>query len=578
MAIEYGSMSDDDLLAGLPSRGVGAPSPSAAGSTATRGALDFTRMSDDDLLAVLPAKKGQGGSAAENFGMGLLRGAKDVIDTGAQWLASGFDKIAGTDEGVRVKAMNDAGQAEFDRGYGGSTAASLGRVGGQIAATLPVGGAIGAGVKAAGAAVAAPRAVALGEAITSGGMRAGGAGMGTRVAGGAIQGGASAGLVDPDHAGEGALIGAALPAVVRGAGRVGAATQKAFAGPEVAPAVRAAAQAGQEVGYVVPPTQVAPTFVNRLMEGAAGKLSTAQNASAKNQQVTNRLAREALGVEELTPEAIAGVRARANAAYDALGQAGTFTTDVIFKSALSKVGASSKSFAQDFPDLVRRDVDGLVESLKATKQFDAQSGIEAIKTLRADATANARAFDDPGRKALGRVQHQAAAALEKLMERNLRRTGQEDLLASFRDARQTLARAYDIEKALNPVTGNVDAAKLAAALKKGKPLSDGLRQAAEFAQAFPKAVQTPERMGSLPQLSPLDWAAAAMTGAAGAGPLSAAALAVRPATRAAALSQPVQRRAVAEPVARGFIPLEERRAADLLGRVSPAALTDRDRG
>lgn len=167
--------------------------------------------------------KGQGGGVAENIGAGLVRGAKDVIDTGAQWLASGFDKIAGTNEGARVQAMNEAGKAEFDKGYGGSTAASVGRVGGQVLATLPVGGALGAGVRAVGAAggVAPGVLVPLGEAIGSGGLAARGAGMATRAAGGAISGGVQAGLANPEDAGTGAAIGAAVPLVGRVIGSAG---------------------------------------------------------------------------------------------------------------------------------------------------------------------------------------------------------------------------------------------------------------------------------------------------------------------------------------------------------------------
>lgn len=541
-----------------------------------QGGPDYSRMSDRDLLASLPAAKGKGGSIVENIGTGLLRGAKDVVDTGAQWLASGFDKLAGTNEGARVQAMNEAGQADFDQGYGGSTAANVGRVGGQIAATWPVGGALGAGVKALGSAAAAPQAVALGEAIASGGMRAGGAGMTTRMAGSAIQGGAAAGLVDPGQAGEGAAVGAVMPAAVRGLGAVGVAAGRTLHGPGVAPAVREAARAGMAAGYVVPPTQVAPTLANRLMEGMAGKLTTAQNASARNQEVTNRLAREALGVTELTPEAIASVRAQANAAYDQLGQAGTFKKDLHFMQALERAGASSSKFAQDFPNLVNRDVDGLIDSLRNMKPFDAQSGIEAIKVLRANATANRKAFDDPGRKALGRVQHQLSAALETLIDRNLKRSGKTELLGNFRAARQKLAMAYDVERAMNPVTGNVNALGLAAALKKGKPLSGGLRQAAEFAQAFPTAAKVVERMGSLPQISPLDVATTVMAGAAGAGPAAMAIPAARVAARAAALSGPVQRRASAQQ-ALSTIRARDPRLAESLSRALPVALTDRDR-
>lgn len=179
--------------------------------------------------------------AAKSFGAGALRGVKDVIDGGAQLLASGFDKIAGTKEGERVSAMNSAGKADFNKDYKDSTAASVGRVAGQVVATLPVGGALGAGVKAAGAAGIAPRIAApLGEAIATGGMRGGALAadaslaaravdMGTRMAGGAITGGASAGLVDPDSAALGAGIGAALPPGLAVAGKVGRVVGSAIA-------------------------------------------------------------------------------------------------------------------------------------------------------------------------------------------------------------------------------------------------------------------------------------------------------------------------------------------------------------
>ena len=194
-----------------------------------------------DQFDPVPANQQKPGMV-QSFGAGVLRGAKDVVDTGAQFLASGFDKLAGTSEGKRVGDMNAAGKAEFDAQYGkDNTSAAVGRVGGQIAATLPVGGALGAGVKAAGAAGLAPRiAVPLGEAIATGGMRGGtlaadaslvarAANMGTRMAGGAIAGGASAALVDPDSAALGAGIGAALPPSLAAAGKVGRVVGSAIA-------------------------------------------------------------------------------------------------------------------------------------------------------------------------------------------------------------------------------------------------------------------------------------------------------------------------------------------------------------
>lgn len=517
----------------------------------------------------------------EGLGAGALRGAKDVIDTGAQFLASGFDKIAGTSEGARVEAMNAAGKSEFDKQYGGSTAAEVGRVGGQIAATLPVGGALGAGVRAAGAVggIAPSIAVPLGEAIASGGLRAGGAGLGIRAAGGAIGGGAMAGAVDPASASTGAVVGAALPAVVRGLGAAGQGIVRGLRGPDVADGVRAAAEAGQAAGYVVPPTQVRPSLVNRTLEGFAGKLTTAQNASARNQPVTNELARKAIGAADLSPESLASVRSRANQAYDLLGKSAPFQADDAFRSALERASGASKQMAADFPELRNAEVSALVEGLAGRGEFGAQSTIEAVKQLRFAGSGNKGAMD-PAKRALGSAQMKVAGALEDLIERNLERGGAPELLTNFRDARTTLAKVYDIEKALNPASGNVDAAKLAQLLKKGRPLTGELKTAAEFGAQFPKAVNTPERMGSLPQSSPLDWAAALGVGAAtGGSPIAALGLVGRPFARAAALSGPVQRGLAQEPGAPLALGLSRRQedVAGLLGRSASVGLSTRDR-
>lgn len=424
-----------------------------------------------------------------------------------------------------------------------------GRIAGNIAATYPVGGALGNVAKGLGA-------TQLGNALASGGMSTGApvapgvgnalANMGTRMLGGAVTGGASAGLVDPNSAATGAAVGAALPPVVKGLGMAGAAAGRVVRGPEVPEGVRNAAAAAREAGYVIPPTQVRPTLANRLLEGTAGKITTAQNASAANQQVTNRLARTAIGAEELTPEALQAVRNRANDAYSALGQAGQFSADDAFREALKRAGAPSAQLQKDFPALANSQLSGLVESFSNTKAFDAQSAIEAIKVMRAAQRASAGS-QDPAAVAMGRAQGKIANALEDLVDRNLASSGNQELLTAYRDARQTLAKVYDVEKALNPASGNVDAKKVANLLKKGR-LTDELKQIGEFAGSFPKAAQTLENMGSLPQTSPLDWTAAGgIAAATGGSPVAALGLIARPAARATALSPFVQNRLAAPP-------------------------------
>lgn len=511
------------------------------------------------------------------FVAGLGRGARDVVDTGAQLLASGFDKIAGTSEGDRVAAINKAGTDQFKQDYSGSTAAEIGRVGGQIAATLPVGGALGAGVRAAGAAGIAPTiAVPLGEAIASGGLAAQGAGLGVRAAGGAISGGVTAGLADPEQAGTGAVLGAALPVAVRGLGAVGQAIGSTLRGPEVPLGVRQAAQAAQDVGYVIPPTQVAPTLGNRIIEGVAGKVTTAQNASARNQEVTTSLAKRALGVadsEQLTPELLQNIRQRAGAAYDAVGSTGTITPTAAYERALDSITAPYRRAAAGFPDAAPNPVIAEIDSLRSGA-FDARGAIDKIRELRGMADAAYRR----GEADMGRAFKGGAGALENAIEQHLATNGFPlAMLDEFRNARQLIAKTYTVERALNPTTGSVSARDLAAQLKRGKPLSAELRQAGEFATAFPTAAQVTEKVGSRPQSSPLDWALAGGLGAAtGGSPLSLIGLGARPLARAAALSGPIQRALAAAPAVATQSTLGVTRARQALGRAAPVALTNRD--
>lgn len=167
----------------------------------------------------------------------MAKGFQMLTDTGAEWLATGFDKLAGTNEADRVREMNARARAEYDAENTGILPA-IQRVGGNILATLPVTSALGAGVTAAGA----PR---LGAAISSGGMTTGGGArpavdMLTRMAGGGVNGYVSAGLVDPASANTGAAIGAALPPVLSGGQRAYSATRRAVNGAMLPADVRAA--------------------------------------------------------------------------------------------------------------------------------------------------------------------------------------------------------------------------------------------------------------------------------------------------------------------------------------------------
>jgi hypothetical protein len=373
-------------------------------------------------------------------------------------------------------------------------------------------------------------------------MTAGGAtginGLALRAAGGAISGASQAGLVNPEDAGAGALIGGLAPGAIQLVGKGANLLGKVLTGPAQTPEMQAAVQAARDAGYVIPPTQAKPTLLNRVLEGVSGKLTTAQNASAKNADVTNGLAAKALGLSEDTPitvDSLQSLRKDAGRSYSAISGSGTIKPGQAYFDALDKIAEPHAVSAAGFPDAAPSPVLKMVESLKSP-EFDASAAVAKIKELR---SASDDAFRS-GNTDVARASKSAANALESAVEDHLSQTGQTDLLKNFQDARTLIAKSYSVEKALNPTTGTVDAQKLTTQLKKGKPLSGELLQAADFASRFPKAAQTPERMGSLPGTSPLDWIPVGAVAAGLHNPLALAGVAVRPGLRALSLSDLVQ--------------------------------------
>jgi len=248
----------------------------------------------------------------------------------------------------------------------------------------------------------------------------------------------------------------------------------------------------QEHGYVVPPATTNRSGTNMTLETIAGKLSTQQNAAAHNQTVTNQLAKEAVGLNPdapLTQEGLAAIRQEASqAGYEPIRAAGTIQAPASLHERL--VGALSKyqGAERSFPGMGKTELSDIVAKVDRPS-FDAGDAIDLTKILRDKASAAFRAGDNGTGQGLREIDR----AVEDSIEKGLQTKGPEfeGAVQAFREARQTIAKSYSVEEAFNPGTGNVVAAKLAAALKKGTPLSGPLRDAARFAAAVPKAVQEP---------------------------------------------------------------------------------------
>jgi hypothetical protein len=162
---------------------------------------------------------------------GILRGVTDVTDTAALLGAQGLDYLSPRQQTLStlvtgkpssreadIQASIDRRKAQYTADYGDRLPADVGRVGGQILATLPIGGLAAAPVKAV-AEMAPSLARFLTPVATSletGGFRTGTTGaanVGAKALGGGVTGGLAAEAVEPGTGETGALIGAAVPTI-----------------------------------------------------------------------------------------------------------------------------------------------------------------------------------------------------------------------------------------------------------------------------------------------------------------------------------------------------------------------------
>jgi hypothetical protein len=293
----------------------------------------------------------------------------------------------------------------------------------------------------------------------------------------------------------------------------------------------------QSSQFVVPPSKSNPGIVNNLLEGYAGKLTTGQAASLKNQQVINDLVKSDLGIPSNVPasvDVLNNIRRDAGDAYQAVKNTGNVTADKTYMDALDNIAKNYQGAAKSFPMLAKNDVVDLVDAMK-TPQFEAGAGVDAIRVLRD----NANSAYANGNTALGKANKEIANALEDQLSRHLDVIGApDDLIKNFQNARQTIAKTYSAQSALNQSTGNFVGGKLAKQLEKGKPLSGGMKDVAQFAQANPTAAR--EMLSSAPGLSPLDYATGIIGAGASGNPLLLTAMAGRPMVRSLLLSKPYQ--------------------------------------
>ena len=461
--------------------------------------------SDAEIIQHVGVPKSAGvndrGGLLQNIAGGILRGAGSIgatlmtpVDAAARTLGVQNEYIGRNDRREAMdNALRTAGIDTDTLGFKGA------KIGTEIAGTAGAGGATANALTKVAPKVA-QSAPALIEALRTGGMSAGGAtgatGAAIRADGGAATGLVSAGLVNPEDAGTGAVVGAIAPNVIKAAGAAGQAIGQnaaskyadALAKYNRGAPMRETLKEAIDAGYVIPPNMVNPSAKNAIIESFSGKQATAQLASVKNQDVTEKLVRQALGLAEDAP---------------------------LTKGALEQI----------------RKVEGGAYKSVGDLNPKAEMDLEALKQARNEAQGWFNAYNrsaSPADLAKAKNFRDMAEVLELQLESHANAAGKDELIPALREARKQIAKTYTVERALNDATGTVNAKVIGRMAEKGKPLSDGLDIVGRFASGFPSIAQAPQQMGS-PAAHNLRSMAAMLAGsggAAAAGPVGIAAGAV----------------------------------------------------
>lgn len=255
----------------------------------------------------------------------------------------------------------------------------------------------------------------------------------------------------------------------------------------------------QQEGYVVTPGSVTPSTQNVMLERIAGKTRTQQEAASQNQQVTDRLARRAVGIGEndpLTRQNMKDIRAHEyQLGYAPLNRIGTIRTDQQFDDALNNILTAYTGPGRSFPNAIPQPVQELINNYRVG-QFNSADAVGATRVLRESARANMGRGDNE----LGLAQRAISNALEDQIQRTLAQSNNPNaqaMLEQFRASRQRMAISHAVEDAIVESGGSVNARQLANDLQtRGRYFSGDLDLIARFANIARPMMTPPGATGT----------------------------------------------------------------------------------
>jgi hypothetical protein len=247
----------------------------------------------------------------------------------------------------------------------------------------------------------------------------------------------------------------------------------------------------QDAGFKVIPSQVKPGFVENAAESMAGKAAIKQQATLHNQAVTDAIARREIGLPPnapITMKALEARRAQLSAPY----------------TELANTSQNATFFLRELRDARQK-------ATQFWREYEAQKTVASLENFKAMSA--------------------KAKVMEKRLEVEAVKAGKPQLVPAMREARQAIAKTWDVERALNLGDGTVDAQALGRLYDRGAPLTGGLETVAKFAQGPGRQVTGQAAGTPTPGVSKLNWAASPLLAAGGlvtTGPVGATVGAIAP--------------------------------------------------
>lgn len=390
-----------------------------------------------------------------DLALGALKGATNIGSTLLRPVDAATDALGLTKNAAQERKAK-LGEFYKENADPESLASKGGELASEIAGTAGAGPVVAAGAKAIP--IIAKYAPKLVAAIESGGFKLGTpaatttagkvADATTRVAGGAITGGASAGLVNPSDATTGAVIGGALPPAVKVAGAAG----KALAS-EVSPEVVALYNKAKSLGIDVPADRITNSKPLNAVASSLNYVPLSGRAGTEEKMASqfNRAVSRTFGQD--SDNVTSALRKASTALGDkfelTLKGTGVKADQDLINDLVTNIDKANRELGPDSAKIIGNMADDLMGKIGANGMIDGQAAYNVKKALDRIGSRNSN-------------EAYYAREMKKSLMGALNRSLGPDEAKAFAKVRQEYGNMLDLEGiAQNGAEGGVSIARLA---------------------------------------------------------------------------------------------------------------------